>query len=68
MKALILILSLNYSPSDSVTEWKDIRVLVGAADTVWQVGQVLKVNGGLSVQYRSNGAVIQRREIYYKKD
>lgn len=72
MKILILILSFTYAygQSDSVivTEWQTIRVVIGAADTVWRVGEfhvVENTDNKIEVQFRSNGAVIQQRQRFY---
>lgn len=68
MKILILILSFTYAygQSDS-TQWETVRVFVGVADTVWNIGSLLPVNDSVSIQFRSNGAVVQRREIYHRR-
>lgn len=69
MKILILILSsFIYAYGQDSTQWETIRGLIGAADTCWNVGSIHAVNDSVSLQFRTNGAVIQRRKIYYKKD
>lgn len=69
MKIFILILSFTYANAQTdTTQWETIRGLIGAADTCWKEGAIHTVNDSMSLQFRTNGAVIQRREFWYKKD
>lgn len=69
--AALFISALTFAQTDSITEWHTIAYGHRASkDTAyWIAGSWIQINDSMGVQHRKSiKGVIQRREIYYKKD